>query len=59
MLVCLSAGDFDGLGAVRKKELESAAASLGIAKSLLFVEDYRDNPTLVWDQEAIAQCLDK
>jgi len=58
-LVCLSAGDFDGLGAVRKKELASAAASLGIAESLLFVEDFRDDPALVWDQEAIAQCLEK
>jgi len=59
VLLCLSSGDFDGLGSVRKKELESAAANLGIAASNIFVEDFKDDPGLTWDAEAIAQCLEK
>jgi len=58
-LLCLSSGDFDGLGAVRKTELESAGLNLGIAKSNIFVEDFQDNPNLVWDASAVAISLQK
>jgi hypothetical protein len=56
-LLCLSSGNFDGLGTVRKKELELAGMNLGILKSNIFVEDFEDNPNLMWDPFQIANAL--
>lgn len=58
-LLCLSSGDFDGLGSVRRVELEAAGVKLGIQKSNIFIEDFQDNPNLVWDENAIALTLQR
>ena len=58
-LLCLSSGNFDGLGSVRKVELEAAGVKLGIQKSNIFIEDFQDNPDLVWDENAIALTLQR
>jgi N-acetylglucosaminylphosphatidylinositol deacetylase len=53
--LCFSSGNYDGLGAVRKKELENSAAMYG-ATTPVVVEDARtqDGPT-PWDTPFIAQ----
>jgi N-acetylglucosaminylphosphatidylinositol deacetylase len=53
--LCFSSGNYDGLGAVRKKELENSAAMYG-AMTPVVVEDARtqDGPT-PWDTPFIAQ----
>ena len=46
-LLCLSTGDYEGLGAVRSKELVRACASLGLPASAVAVLDdarLRDGP---------------
>jgi len=58
-LLCLSSGNFDGLGPVRKAELKSAGLNVGIEKSKIFLEDFEDNPLLIWDESAIALTLKK
>jgi len=58
-LLCLSSGDFDGLGSVRKAELQSAGLNLGINKKNIFVEDFQDNPDLIWDATAVACTIQK
>ncbi|KAF7313816.1 hypothetical protein HMN09_00539000 [Mycena chlorophos] len=59
--MCLSAGNADGLGQVRKSELESSLDMLGIdADKRLLVDhpDLQDNFTAHWDEFTIASVLE-
>ncbi|KAJ6551435.1 putative deacetylase LmbE-like domain-containing protein [Mycena capillaripes] len=58
--LCLSVGNADGLGAIRKYELESSLDILGIdTDKRLTVDrpDLQDNFTALWDANAIASVL--
>lgn len=59
-VLCLSTGDYDGLGAVRKVELLQACARLGIGKELVTVVDdprLQDGPHTYWPADAIADII--
>jgi N-acetylglucosaminylphosphatidylinositol deacetylase len=53
-LLCLSSGDFDGIGETRKKELEKSTKFLNI-KTLKIIEDemLKDGMKNKWDKEII------
>ena len=64
MVFCLSSGDADGLGGVRKGELvESAVGFLGVRRKeevvVLEDEKLRDGMGEVWDAKYIASVLEK
>ena len=57
-VLCLSSGDYEGLGSVRSVELRHACASLGIPTERVTVVDdprLRDGPSSAWPQDAVAQ----
>lgn len=59
-VLCLSTGDADGLGSVRKEELVQACAVLGIpAPRVTVVDDarLRDGKHTVWKAEAVAEVV--
>ncbi|GAB7352508.1 hypothetical protein MBLNU459_g2908t1 [Dothideomycetes sp. NU459] len=61
-ILCLSSGDADGLGAVRRKELVKSGAQLGLrsaAADVLVLDDARfpDSMAAAWDAKAIAALL--
>ena len=60
-ILCLSSGDADGLGEIRKKELANSALHLGLRSSgdVLVLEDTRfpDSMTTIWDAKAISNLL--
>ena len=57
-LMCLSSGDFDGMGPKRMKELKNSAKVLGI-KSLFIIEDVelKDGPKNIWKPDVILKHL--
>lgn len=58
--LCLSVGDADELGGVRKDELEKSLDVLGVSKGRRWVVDHpelRDNITQRWDAEVISSVL--
>lgn len=61
IILCLSSGDADGLGAVRKKELVESALMLGVRERehvvVLEDEKLRDGMGEVWDAKYIASIL--
>lgn len=60
-ILCLSSGDADGLGEVRKKELVKSGLMLGLRNEsdVLVLEDaqFPDSMTAVWNAKAIATLL--
>ncbi|KAJ2768070.1 hypothetical protein IWQ56_002248 [Coemansia nantahalensis] len=60
-LLCLSKGDHDGLGDVRKKELVRAASSFGLAPdSVIIVDDPNlpDDPRRAWNVALVARTVE-
>jgi len=58
--LCLSVGNADGLGAIRKYELESSLDLLGVdtdKRSIVDHPDLQDNFTAYWDAQIIASVL--
>ncbi|KAJ7705383.1 N-acetylglucosaminylphosphatidylinositoldeacety la se [Mycena rosella] len=58
--LCLSVGDADGLGPIRKYELESSLDILGVDSDKRMVLDHpdlQDNFTAYWDAQTIATVL--
>ncbi|PAV15258.1 carbohydrate esterase family 14 [Pyrrhoderma noxium] len=55
--LCLSTGDADGLGSIRKNELGASLDVLGVPEGRRWVleEPFKDNITLFWDAELIAK----
>jgi len=60
-ILCLSSGNADGLGSVRKNELVASALHLGVrnASDVLVLEDerFQDSMTATWDAKAITGLL--
>ncbi|QIW94856.1 hypothetical protein AMS68_000374 [Peltaster fructicola] len=60
-ILCLSSGDADGLGHVRKQELVASALQLGITSKehVVIIEDERfpDSMSKTWDAEAVSGIL--
>jgi len=57
-LLCLSNGDFDGLGKEREKELFRVGRDiLGLERVLLRTKELRDSPVLRWDASVISSIL--
>ncbi|WPH01991.1 LmbE-like protein [Acrodontium crateriforme] len=60
-ILCLSSGDADGLGHIRKEELRKSALALGITSSehVVVIEDAKlpDSMTETWDPKLIASVL--
>ena len=57
-LLCLSTGNYDGLGSIRKKELFASAAVLGIPShnvTCIDDENLPDHPTQLWPEALIAK----
>lgn len=54
-VLCLSSGDADGLGAIRKRELQASCRALGVAGGVTVVEDVAlpDSMTSAWPGDAI------
>ncbi|KAK3066467.1 N-acetylglucosaminyl-phosphatidylinositol de-N-acetylase [Teratosphaeriaceae sp. CCFEE 6253] len=62
LILCLSSGDADGLGHIRKDELKKSALQLGVtsAEHVVVVEDAAalpDSMTAAWDPKLIASIL--
>ena len=61
LILCLSSGDADGMGNIRKGELTKSALQLGVtsAEHVIVVEDSRfeDSMTAAWDAKEIAKVL--
>lgn len=58
-VLCLSSGDADGLGAIRKRELQASCHALGVSGGATVVEDAAlpDSMTSAWPADAIAGYL--
>ncbi|KAL4891301.1 N-acetylglucosaminyl-phosphatidylinositol deacetylase [Aspergillus ambiguus] len=61
-ILCLSSGDADGLGHIRKKELQKSALQLGLrSESDVFIVDeparFRDSMTTTWSEADVADLL--
>lgn len=57
-LVCLSKGDYEGLGEVRKKELIASCTNLGIYQSRVTIVDdekFKDGPENRWDLDTLGE----
>ena len=62
LLLCLSSGNFDGLGKIREKELIASGAVLGISKDNIFIVDHeelKDGPNESWPKELIAGIVNR
>ncbi|KAJ2845776.1 hypothetical protein IWW36_004647, partial [Coemansia brasiliensis] len=60
-LLCLSKGDFDGNGEIRKKELVKAAVSFGLTPdSVIIVDDPNlpDDPKKAWNVPLVARTVE-
>lgn len=61
LILCLSSGDADGLGQIRKGELKKSAMQLGItsAEHVVVIEDekFPDSMTATWDAKLIGNIL--
>lgn len=61
IILCLSSGDADGLGHIRKGELKKSALQLGVKSEeyVVVVEDekFPDSMTVTWDAKAIGNML--
>ena len=57
-LLCLTTGDYDGLGKIREKELDQASKLLGI-KRVICKDDLKDHPTERWSASCVARGIQK
>lgn len=61
LILCLSSGDADGLGHIRKDELKKSALQLGVtsAEHVVVIEDekFPDSMTATWDARLIGNIL--
>ena len=61
LILCLSSGDADGLGHIRKDELKKSALQLGITHPdhVVVIEDekFPDSMTVTWDAKSIGNML--
>lgn len=62
-IVCFSAGDFEGLGATRTRELVASARGFGVPPERVVLLDepdqFPDSQAVEWDEEAIAARIDQ
>eukprot|EP01102_Stenamoeba_stenopodia_P001850 TRINITY_DN11673_c0_g1_i1.p1 TRINITY_DN11673_c0_g1~~TRINITY_DN11673_c0_g1_i1.p1 ORF type:complete len:289 (-),score=45.65 TRINITY_DN11673_c0_g1_i1:54-920(-) len=61
-LLCLSSGNFDGLGEIRKKELVESCVRLGIDRDAVTIvddKDIQDDPNREWPHEKVAAHIDR
>ncbi|GAA5948155.1 hypothetical protein JCM3775_003141 [Rhodotorula graminis] len=59
-LLCLSIGNHDGLGGIRRQELGASCDALGIARdrcTALDLPTLRDDPTVWWETEEVEQVV--
>lgn len=63
IILCLSSGDADGLGHIRKDELKKSALQLGVKSEehVVVIEDekFPDSMTVTWDAKAIGSMLSR
>jgi len=57
-LLCLTTGDYDGIGKVRSKELKKCCSMIGIQKVIL-LDELKDHPTESWTMEQATSCVRK
>jgi N-acetylglucosaminylphosphatidylinositol deacetylase len=57
-ILCLTTGDYDGLGKQREKEIHRAAALLDIPK-VIVKNDLKDHPTERWPIASVATAIEK
>jgi len=59
-ILCLTTGNYDGLGSVRKGEMSRVSALLKIDKLIhLDVEDIQDHPTKSWSLDAVTDQMEQ
>lgn len=61
-LLCLSTGNFDGLGDIRKKELFESCARLGIGREKVTIVDdkeIQDDPTREWPYDRVISHIER
>ena len=59
-ILCMSNGNYNGLGRQREKELIKAARILGIDASKVTILDdplLQDNPHVDWNEERVSHCI--
>ncbi|XP_063934584.1 N-acetylglucosaminyl-phosphatidylinositol de-N-acetylase-like [Zophobas morio] len=64
-VICLSSGNFNGLGSSRKREFFKSCTALGLKEENCFIEDifnlatcqFLDNPLEEWPKESIAELV--
>ena len=52
-LICLSTGDYDGLGKIREKEMLNAGTMLGLDKTIV-CDNLKDHPTERWPSNHVS-----
>jgi len=60
-LLCLSHGDYEGLGQIRARELVKSAALLGIPSERVKVLDHpqlQDGPKQIWETQLVAEVIE-
>nr|CAH8828702.1 unnamed protein product [Trichobilharzia regenti] len=59
-LLCVTTGNYDGLGDVRKLEMNSAARKLGIRRlSIIDSEGLKDGPASSWSEKELTDIISK
>jgi len=59
-VLCLSSGNYEGVGKVRKKELWSSCRALGILTSNITLHQYdklKDDPNLEWNNVVVSRAI--
>ena len=51
-ILCLTTGDYDGLGTIRSEEMQRAGVLLGAEKTIV-CDTLKDHPTQRWDTEQV------
>ena len=57
-ILCLTTGDYDGLGKEREKELKKAGKVLGLSK-VIVENDLKDHPTQRWPISTVADAIER
>jgi N-acetylglucosaminylphosphatidylinositol deacetylase len=57
-ILCLSNGNYEGLGKQREKELYDAVRTLGLdTHQVTVLTDFQDNPLLDWNDQLLSDCI--
>lgn len=57
-ILCLSNGNYHGLGKQREKELYNAVRTLGLdIPQVTILTDFQDNPRLDWNDQLLSDCI--